>query len=1197
MKMQTRKYLLTVLLAIVTILTVNAGCVKAESLIDTYADEGYVEPREEETGLEVTADLNFGQLEYGSNESNRELYVKNVTTQPERTIRIYGYQFKEQSGQSYFAILDNLAGTQVTVYPKSVLPDAVKVTSIGVVENLAVGSYSATLVLQCGGDTEAYIPVTVEIIPKKVSLTMNNSIWYYGDEVQSTITGAEGLSAEDYVIKYREVNSGNWTEEKPTRIGKYQAKLEVTNENYTTSEAIVDFEIKPCEKEIKIIANSSNHQYDGKAYTDNGYKITFDGEEILDGKLLYDDAINNVIVNGSVTDVVDNSSNNNKIDKDAIIITNKEFYNNIKYVDGTIEITKIPNEIVVTAADATKEYDKESPLTAKNYTFTQGILISGDKLTATISGEQQYAGESKSEVIDVKVMRGQKDITRNYTFGKHKSGTLKVNATTLNINLQVYDIYVQINQELSVDEIKSIIKCNLEDYYITYSGSVNKKYSTFDEENGFKAGDVEEVFYLDIVAPKIVDINNDGTPEYEEVFSALSIHVVNKEILKISGIEDNQEFIFDGGPQGPSGEIIVEGGKFRVDQLEVRYQSVVGIYYDEMYAPPTSPGKYKVTYKIPDSNTDYMGSATFYFTIKKKQLTKVTISGDTSFEYTGEEFSPAKSESFDEMIMDWDGDTAKTNIGDYEIRVSLLNKQNYEWDDSTTDTLELRWSITRKKLKMPTVSGEYEYKDRMQTVELNGFDSTTMEIRENTGWNAGTYNVIVILKDRANYSWENGENYDLEIPWKIEKINPTYYIPQFLSGIEGEKLESVELEEIDNGIFTWNEPETILTAGMNKYKATFTPKDATNYNEITDVDIEIRVKGYLDVITSVAGGNGTISDSITNVLEDEEVEIIFTPDNGYVINKVLINGENYTSEVKNNKLLLMPEEDINVVVSYKKKSTGNGGSSSTTTYKITVTEGKNGSITPNGVVKVEKGEDQTFKIKAEKGYEIADVLVDGKSVGAVAKYTFKNVKAKHTIEATFKKVEMPEQKPEEKETFKDVKKNDWYYEAVEYVANKGLMNGTGNDEFTPDANTTRGMIVTILYRLEGSPEVSMSTFTDVANTEYYAKAVAWAEKNGIVNGYGEGKFGPNDVITREQLAAIMYRYSNYKKYNTSVGEDTNILSYNDISELSEYAVSSMQWACGAGLVNGIGDGKLAPKGNATRAQLATILMRYCESNK
>ena len=141
------------------------------------------------------------------------------------------------------------------------------------------------------------------------------------------------------------------------------------------------------------------------------------------------------------------------------------------------------------------------------------------------------------------------------------------------------------------------------------------------------------------------------------------------------------------------------------------------------------------------------------------------------------------------------------------------------------------------------------------------------------------------------------------------------------------------------------------------------------------------------------------------------------------------------------------------------------------------------------------------------------------------------------------------------------------------------------------------MIVTILYHLEGSPEVANSTFTDVANTDYYAKAVAWAEKNGIVSGYGNGQFGPNDSIAREQLATIMYRYTMYKKYDTSVGEDTNILSYNDISELSEYAVSSMQWACGSGLVNGMGEGKLAPKGNATRAQVAVILMKYCEKNK
>lgn len=148
--------------------------------------------------------------------------------------------------------------------------------------------------------------------------------------------------------------------------------------------------------------------------------------------------------------------------------------------------------------------------------------------------------------------------------------------------------------------------------------------------------------------------------------------------------------------------------------------------------------------------------------------------------------------------------------------------------------------------------------------------------------------------------------------------------------------------------------------------------------------------------------------------------------------------------------------------------------------------------------------------------------------------------------------------------------------------------------FSPNATTTRGMIVTILYRLEGEPAVEECSFTDVPSNAYYAKAIAWAEKNGIVLGLGEGKFGPDQEITREQLATIMYRYSMYKKYDTSVGEDTNILSYNDIQDLAEYAFTAMQYACGEGLITGIGNGNLAPKGNATRAQVATILMRYCE---
>ena len=691
----------------------------------------------------------------------------------------------------------------------------------------------------------------------------------------------------------------------------------------------------------------------------------------------------------------------------------------------------------------------------------------------------------------------------------------------------------------------------------------------------------------------ITDVNDN------KYYGKVSVTVEKREV-KITGLEDNCVFEFDRYPKTPNGEIKLEGNKvtvgesdkvLQVSDLEVYYQGSGDTNYAQSSKLPMDVGTYSVTYKVPDDNVLFYGSTTYTFEIKKASLEKVVLDVDT-FEYDGVPKKLSRPSIFYQNLIYWDGDTMATDADDYTVFVSLTDKKNYEWDDGTTDDLSLNWKITPKKLNVPTVSGEYEYNYGTQRVVLNDFDEDTMTLLYGEGMNAGTYDVTIVLKDRRNYAWKDDESSnDKIIKWVIKAIDPSYDIPQFLTGIEGEKLSSITFESGDDGVFSWNEPETILTAGTNNYKATYTPQN-TNFNTITDIDVPVKVKGHFDVITSVNGGNGTISDSVFDVLEDTIVEVILTPNNGYEVSKVLINGVNYTSEVVDNKLELMPEEDINVVVSYRRISTGGG--SSTTTYKITVNAPENVTVAPNGTVKVKRDREQTFIIEAKKGYEIEDVLVDGVSVGVVDEYTFKKVRKDHTLEIKVKEIGT---KTEEKEIFKDVKKNDWFYEAVNYVYEKKLMNGTGKKEFSPNISTTRGMIVTILYRLEGSPEVENSTFTDVASTEYYAKAVAWGEVNGIVKGYGEGKFGPNDVITREQLAAIMYRYSNYKKYDTSVGEDTNILSYNDISELSEYAVPSMQWACGAGLVNGIGDGKLAPKGNATRAQVAMILMRYCESNK
>ena len=160
----------------------------------------------------------------------------------------------------------------------------------------------------------------------------------------------------------------------------------------------------------------------------------------------------------------------------------------------------------------------------------------------------------------------------------------------------------------------------------------------------------------------------------------------------------------------------------------------------------------------------------------------------------------------------------------------------------------------------------------------------------------------------------------------------------------------------------------------------------------------------------------------------------------------------------------------------------------------------------------------------------------------------------------------------------------------------GLMNGVSAEYFDPDATLTRSMMVTLLWRLAGEPVVNyLMPFDDVDQGSWYGEAVRWAASEGIVSGVSGDSYAPNDPITREQLAVILYRFAVYMGYDVSVGEDTNILSYEDFAEISEYAIPAIQWATGSGLMRGVTDGELSPQGTATRAQIATLMMRFIES--
>ena len=248
-----------------------------------------------------------------------------------------------------------------------------------------------------------------------------------------------------------------------------------------------------------------------------------------------------------------------------------------------------------------------------------------------------------------------------------------------------------------------------------------------------------------------------------------------------------------------------------------------------------------------------------------------------------------------------------------------------------------------------------------------------------------------------------------------------------------------------------------------------------------------------------------------------------------------------------------------------------------------LTVGKHGTVEPKLTFQ-HIGKSVTFTFKPDTGYKVKDVKVNGKSVGAVKTYTIDKLTVSTRIEVEFTNGKLP---------FTDVRESDWFYEDVVFAYENGLFAGTSDTTFSPNASMTRAMLVTVLYRLEGQPAVNgRSGFSDVQYNGYYEDAVTWAADNGIVNGTSTSTFSPNVNVTREQMAAILYRYAQYKKYNTAASSGLN--GFTDHASVSGYAAASLEWAVAEKLVNGSA-GKLMPTGNATRAQVAAILHRFVEN--
>lgn len=345
-------------------------------------------------------------------------------------------------------------------------------------------------------------------------------------------------------------------------------------------------------------------------------------------------------------------------------------------------------------------------------------------------------------------------------------------------------------------------------------------------------------------------------------------------------------------------------------------------------------------------------------------------------------------------------------------------------------------------------------------------------------------------------------------------------------------------------------------------------------------------------VTVKDDGNGTASADPASAKMGKEVRLTAMPNSGYHFKEWEVISDNV--KIEDNKFT-MPADDVTVKAIFERNASSGGsggGGGGTTYYTLTFETNGGGSMQ---AIRAARGKtlDLSAYTPMRDGYDFGGWYADKDLTQRITEIKLSGSK---TVYADWKKRE-PNEPDAVKNPFADVNAGDWFYQDVLFSYEKGLMSGMDAAAFAPYANTTRAQIAVIFYRMEGSPAVEgENSFTDVvrgSGTAWFYDAVTWAQKNGIMGGYSNSSFAPNDPITREQLAAIFYRYAQYKGYDTTQG-GMAIREFGDYESISDYAMSAMAWAVNTGLVKGDSN-LLYPKGTATRAELAAMLHRFVEN--
>lgn len=601
------------------------------------------------------------------------------------------------------------------------------------------------------------------------------------------------------------------------------------------------------------------------------------------------------------------------------------------------------------------------------------------------------------------------------------------------------------------------------------------------------------------------------------------------------------------------GEALTYTGQEQTQQITSVTVDGLTVTYTVTDSTGTDAGDYTLTVT---GTGNFTGEATQGWSIAKADYTGATgVSGSVLANWTNKVTLPVipAGASYGDPSTDDDltGLSITGNILSFTGGASITEGQKYE-------------------ITVP-VNGGKNYENYTITVTLAGTDKQVLTITGVTAQN-GTYNGQAQTGYTGTPSAE-GFTGDFTVTYNTaDGKAPTnagnYSVTIAIPDSDPQYVGSIVLE------FTIaKKPLTVSAPSTSVYVGDSAPELALTYTGLVDGE---SVTPSEDPVFTITKSDGTV------IALDEAVKTAGT----YTItwsnadSTTFPDGANYAIQTETTGTLTVSP-----------RSTGGSG---VTTYLVDVEDAADGEV-KSSHSRASQGTTVTLIVIPDEGYELASLTITKSSGEDVkftdkgnGKFTFTMPSGNVTVEAVFTEI-TPAPLP-----FTDVAENAWYAEAVRYVYEHGLMTGTSATTFAPNATTSRSMIATILWRMAGSPVVNYAMdYADVAQGQWYSEAIRWAASEGIVGGYGNGLFGTNDPITREQLVTMLYRYAQAKGYDTTQG-GMAIREYADFEQISGYAVEAMTWAVNTGIINGTSSTTLSPQGAATRAQVATILMRFIE---